>query len=156
MSPEATIVMYHYVRPIVGTKYEGIKGLEFERFIEQLDYLSKEYQVISAHELISAINEKDYIPENSVVLSFDDGYKDHFKYVFPELRKRRISGTFFPISRAVNQNIILDVNKLHYVLAVQSNVEDLFNKILAEIDSYRDEISLEPSTDYLTKYFFGN
>ena len=31
---EATVIMYHYVRPIEGSEYEGIKGLELKKFIE--------------------------------------------------------------------------------------------------------------------------
>ena len=148
--------MYHYVRPIIGSEYERIKGLEVKKFIEQIDYLSKEYQIIDVHELIAAINQNSLIPENSVVLSFDDGYKDHFKYVFPELKKREITATFFPVSSIVSQNTILDVNKIHFILAVQPNIDDLFNKVLKFLDLYRDEFSLESSISYLTKYFKVN
>ena len=39
--------MYHYVRPIVGSKFPGIKGLELEGFKRQLDYLTKNFTFVS-------------------------------------------------------------------------------------------------------------
>ena len=36
-----TIVMYHYVRKIKGSQFSNIKGLEFDAFKYQLDYLEK-------------------------------------------------------------------------------------------------------------------
>ena len=44
---DLTIVMYHYVRPIVNSKYPGIKGLELEGFVRQLDYLQENFRIIS-------------------------------------------------------------------------------------------------------------
>ena len=41
-----TIIMYHYVREIKGSQFPKIKGLEFEGFKRQLDYLEKHYNLI--------------------------------------------------------------------------------------------------------------
>lgn len=44
---DLTIIMYHYVRPIVGSKFPGIKGLELEGFKRQLDYLESHFEIVS-------------------------------------------------------------------------------------------------------------
>ena len=36
-----TIIMYHYVRPIKGSSYPLIKGLELDEFKTQLNFLEK-------------------------------------------------------------------------------------------------------------------
>ena len=50
---QLTILMYHYVRPIKKSIYPGIKGLEFESFKRQLDYLSNTHTFITAEQLIT-------------------------------------------------------------------------------------------------------
>ena len=80
-----TIVTYHYVREISGSNYPNIKGLEFSGFKRQLDYLEKNFNIIKPLDLI---NNSFSLPENSCLLTFDDGLKDHIKYVLPELNKR--------------------------------------------------------------------
>ena len=45
-----TIVMYHYVREIKDFAYPRIKGLEFEGFKRQLDYLESNYKIITAEQ----------------------------------------------------------------------------------------------------------
>ena len=51
MSSQITIVMYHYVRPIQGSRYPGIKGLEYKLFEEQIDFLRKNYQIIRVEDV---------------------------------------------------------------------------------------------------------
>lgn len=117
MKNNLTIVMYHYVRPILGSKNPNIKGLEYVNFIKQLNYLQSYYKIISVEELIYLIDKNKNIPKNLCWLTFDDGFIDHFKYVFPELKKRNIQGTFFPPSQSILKNKMLDVHMIQHILA---------------------------------------
>ena len=47
------IIMYHYVRPIKNSKFPKIKGLEVSSFKKQLDYLSQNFNFITAEQLIA-------------------------------------------------------------------------------------------------------
>ena len=87
MLNKLTIIMYHYVRPIFGSKFPNINGLELEEFRNQIEYIKKYYHVISMRDYIIAEKSKEKLPNNSMVLSFDDGYKDHQNYVLPILKK---------------------------------------------------------------------
>ena len=82
-----TIVMYHYVRKIKDSAYPRIKGLEFEGFKRQLDYLESNYKIITAEQLIAFVHDTGSIPENSCLLTFDDGYKDNLQNAAPLLKK---------------------------------------------------------------------
>lgn len=124
-----TIVMYHYVRPIKNSEYPLIKGLELDGFYRQLDYLQEHYSVISTNEIINSIKGKSKLPNNSCWLTFDDGYKDHFEYVMPELIKRNICGAFFPPRIAIQNDVLLDVNSIHHILACCKNIPDLVNRV---------------------------
>ena len=127
---DLTTVMYHYVREIKNSRYPGIKGLEFDGFKRQLDYLGSQYEFISAEQLIAYITgESEDFPEKACLLTFDDGYRDHFDFVFPELMKRKISGCFFPPARPVEENSLLDVNAIHFILASATDTNRLFNDL---------------------------
>ena len=96
-----TTVNYHYVRPIKNSRYPNLKGLEIKEFINQIKYLKK-YNIISGNDLIDRIIYKQKLPKRSCLLTFDDGYKDHYKYVMPELIKNKISGFFFSLCGKYN------------------------------------------------------
>ena len=99
---DLTIVMYHYVREIKGSDYPNIKGLEFDGFKRQLDYLSVNFSIITAEQLLSfAIGEEKKLPLNACLLTFDDGFKDHIQYVLPELKLRNLQASFFPPARPI-------------------------------------------------------
>jgi peptidoglycan/xylan/chitin deacetylase (PgdA/CDA1 family) len=112
-----TIVMYHYVRDIKNSDYPRIKGLEFDGFKRQLDYLSENFSIVRAEDVLGCLRGDAPLHEGACLLTFDDGYKDHFTYVFPELQKRNIQGSFFPPVRPVVERDLLDVNRIHFILA---------------------------------------
>ena len=116
--------MYHYVWEIKNSIYPRIKGLEFSKFKKQLDYLEKNFNIISPKDFL-----KKKFPEKSCLLTFDDGLKDHINYVFPELIKRKLKGFFFPPAAPIVENNILDVHAIHYILATYNNDKDLVNML---------------------------
>lgn len=141
-----TIVMYHYVREIKNSRYPKIKGLEFEGFKRQLDFLKTNYTIIKAEKLIEFAHEGG-LPEKACLLTFDDGYKDHIKYVLPELQKRKIQGSFFPPVKPVAERELLDVNSIHFILACCSD----FKKLVTELNSLCLANGL--SSEVLKKYW---
>ena len=134
MTTNITIVMYHYVREIKNSNYPQIKGLEIKDFINQLILLKQKYEIISGDLLIAYLKgEEKKLPENSCLLTFDDGYKDHFNYVLPELIKKKITGCFFPVSAAVEENKLLDVNSIQFILEKSKNINNLLIELEIEM-----------------------
>lgn len=123
------IVMYHYVRPIEGSLYPGIKGLEYNLFKCQLEYFLKNNVIVSTKDVVDAINSFKELPDNSVWLTFDDGYKDHINYVAPLLEFYGVDAAFFPVSCCFAKHQALEVNKIHYILAVSECSSELVNTL---------------------------
>jgi peptidoglycan/xylan/chitin deacetylase (PgdA/CDA1 family) len=119
------IIMYHYVRPIKNSAYPKLKGLELSGFKRQLDFLSSKYEFITAEDVINAVKFKKKLKDNCCWLTFDDGYKDHYTYVLPELLKRKIQGSFFPTIKATVERAMMNFNAVHYILASADNINDL-------------------------------
>jgi len=150
MSRPLTIVMYHYVRDLAQSQFPAIKGLSIERFCRQLDYIQTSYTPIGVEDLLEALASpsKD-LPPNPVLLTFDDGYSDHFTNVFPLLEARGIRGCFFPLAQAVLEHKVLEVNKIQFVLASVTDVGNLVDQVLSSLDEFRSVHALKTRGAYV-------
>jgi peptidoglycan/xylan/chitin deacetylase (PgdA/CDA1 family) len=146
-----TIVMYHYVRDLKKSRYPDIKGLDINLFREQIDYIRKHYHIITMEEVIYSIENQVKIPEKSVLLTFDDAYLDHYNNVFPILDKYKLQGSFYTPSRAIREHIVLDVNKIHFILAAVEDKLNLVNDLKALVKIYQKEYQLEDFDYYYKK-----
>jgi peptidoglycan/xylan/chitin deacetylase (PgdA/CDA1 family) len=136
-----TVVMYHYVRPIRSGPTPRLKGLEVEAFRGQLAYLRRHYQPVGIADVVAAGRGETALPPNAVLLTFDDGYRDHVETVCPLLLDAGMTAAFYPIVDAVLHNELLGVNKLHFVLALAPDttrvVEALERLIVADPEATR-------------------
>lgn len=114
--PKLHIVMYHYVRDLSNSRYPNLKGLTVSQFREQIAFLKKNFHIIDYQELLDYKINRKAIPENSVLLTFDDGYIDHYTNVFPLLMQNNISGVFFVPGKILDQRKMLLVNKIHLLI----------------------------------------
>jgi peptidoglycan/xylan/chitin deacetylase (PgdA/CDA1 family) len=150
MDRQVTIVMYHYVRDLERSRFPAIKGLSVERFCRQLDYIQARYTPITIEKLLGALESKQNdLPPNSILLTFDDGYSDHFANVFPLLDARGIQGCFFPPAQAIVEHKVLDVNKIQFVLAVVPNAGRLLDEVFFSLAEFRREHALKSREAYL-------
>lgn len=146
-----TIVMYHYVRELKHSRYPEIKGLTIDHFKEQIAYLKKYYNPISAYDLMDAIESGSELPPKPLLLTFDDAYIDHFTVVFPVLDKEKLSGCFFPSAKCILEDRVLDVNKIHFILACVPDKSVLVNYIYQSLDENNSSYHLESKESYWQK-----
>ncbi len=151
-----TIIMYHYVRPIKNSSYPGIKGMEVSSFETQLKYLLAHYDFPKIETVIDSIASDIPISSNRALLTFDDGYIDHFQYVFPILKKYGVQGIFFPVAEALVENIVLDINKIHFIIASSKNISKLLSDTFLLLDEFRKDFDLQPTSYYYDKLAIAN
>jgi len=150
MSRAVTIVMYHYVRDLAASRYPRIKGLTVDGFRNQLDFIEANYAPISAEELLEAVAfPHRRLPENAILLTFDDGYSDHYNNVFPLLKEKGIKACFFPMAQAILEHRVLDVNKIQFILAAVSHVWPLLDELFEALDEFRGEYPIKSREAYL-------
>lgn len=148
--------MYHYVRDIENSRYPQINGLESYLFNEQILYLKKKYNIITMESFLDSINLNNSLPEKAALLTFDDGYIDHFTQVFPILLNNNIQGSFFIPAKVVNENIVLDVNKIHYILASCKNIDLIIKDIKKLILKFKFDYKLNTFNYYYEKLAISN
>ena len=147
-----TIVMYHYVRDLPRTRYPRLKALWTEQFDRQLDHLCTHYTVCTLRQVIAAARGEEELPPRACLLTFDDGFIDHYVTVFPRLRARGLRASFYPPARVIAAREILDVHKLHFVLAAVEAVEPLVQETLALLRPYRAEFDLADDRTLYERY----
>lgn len=149
------IIVYHYVRPIKNSQYE-IKGMDVDDFQNQIIMLKKKYKPIGMQDIIEALDNKRQIVNDSILLTFDDGIKDHYDYVFPLLRENGIEGLFFPSGKPILKKIVLDVHKIQFILASVENPRSIINEIRKYLDDLKNEFDTESFDSYYKKFAVEN
>ena len=124
-------LMYHYIREF-DESMPHLKFLHIQDFKKQLDYFENNYGFVSKSDFLKAINGEIPSPEG-VVLTFDDGLKDHFQFVLPELLRKDLWGIFYIPTGSVQYERILSVHAVHFLLAKYGPKEILSRIIKSEL-----------------------
>lgn len=146
--PKLYIVMYHYVRNLKYSRFPELKGLDLELFKEQIKFLKNNFNIIRMEDVIAYYTGNYVLPENAVLLTFDDGYSDNYLNVFPILQEEKLQGSFFIPAKTFIEHQVLDVNKVHFVLA-STNINNLIQDLFQELDYYRGKEYDIPSNQEL-------
>jgi peptidoglycan/xylan/chitin deacetylase (PgdA/CDA1 family) len=99
MNNKAIILAYHGI-----SSKPSSMNTSLIRFKEQIDYLiENKYHFLSLPELVKAIEEKKVIPNKSIVLTFDDGWKNQ-NLAMEYLSVKKIPAAFGLVSSFQNTN----------------------------------------------------
>ena len=148
MKQVLTAVTYHYVRPLGGTTSFRLWGRDLSDFETQLDYLGKEYHVVTPHQVLEAAQGREELPDRACVLTFDDGLSDHFLHVAPRLADRGWAGWFFVAADPVLNRRPLAVHLLQFVLASPAGGPGIARRVLDLVASHRPAYDI-PDDDAL-------
>jgi len=133
------ILMYHSVDNQKLKRLRGIR-VPLRTFEKQIKYLSDNgYRSFT---LAQMIEEKDNLPKKSVVITFDDGYKDNLANALPILKKYNFKATIFIVinrfnndwalyRKKKNANIVNHIEKL-----TDADIETLLKSNLIEIGAH--------------------
>lgn len=85
------ILVYHRVGATADRFHPATPAGVFER---QMRYLRRHFNVLSLTALLQAVERRE-VPARAVAVTFDDGYADLYRYVFPIVREHRVPITVF-------------------------------------------------------------
>ena len=130
-------IVYHKIKKY-DKKYSYDKFLHVKSFEKQILFFKKKYNYIDCNELFN----KKKFKKNDLFLTFDDGLKNHYDFVYPILKKNKINGIFYIATLPYVSKKILPVHKNHIILSkIRSNlILEYINKNL--------------SYEYFLSYFF--
>ena len=156
MQNECVIIPYHYVHdPKSGLP--NVYSKTKKEFKDQLIYLEKKYKIISLRDYFAYLNNEKDISEKTCLLTFDDGLKDHYKNVYPILKKMHLPATFFIPVLPLLKKKVLPVQMLQCLLA-KVNIEDFVieyhNAILKHYPDKIEEYRLKEIVDEKTYLWY--
>lgn len=150
------IAMYHYTRDLVHSRYPQIKGMDISLFRQQLEYMKRRFNFVSMEQVIEAAENRYTLPDNALLLTFDDGYVDNYTYAMPLLEEFGAQGSFFIPGKTFATHQLLDVNKIHYILA-SADMEKLVTDVRRAMDYYRgQEFDFATTNDLYEQYAVAN
>jgi peptidoglycan/xylan/chitin deacetylase (PgdA/CDA1 family) len=95
------ILMYHKVNPDPETGGLGLR-VHPGNFEWQMKYLKDNgYHSVDLGAVVDYFQKGKGLPEKPVVITFDDGYQDNYRYAYPILRKYGFTGTIFVVANTV-------------------------------------------------------
>nr|WP_243108726.1 polysaccharide deacetylase family protein [Clostridium rectalis] len=95
------VLMYHSIDYEEGNELRVSK----EKFKEQMEYLKKNnYTTLTLNELYDFFINNKPVPEKSVVITFDDGYKDNYINAYPILKEFSINATIFVVTNNIDKD----------------------------------------------------
>lgn len=123
------VLCYHDVNPAQSNELL----LDPKKFKEQMKYLKDNgYLPLTLDELYSFLKENKPVPEKSVVITFDDGYRFNYSYAYPILKEFGFKATIFVISDFIDNDLYMTKTQLKelsdYGLDIESHTakhEDL-------------------------------
>lgn len=99
MSHAIPILLYHHINPHAGDTVTVTPDI----FAEQLRFLAASgYHTLSVGELLAAMRGTIPLDEKSLVITFDDGWRDNFLFAYPALLKYRFNAATFLITARVD------------------------------------------------------
>jgi peptidoglycan/xylan/chitin deacetylase (PgdA/CDA1 family) len=109
--------MYHYVRDLPNTRFPKIKGMLTREFREQLALLQKHYEIATLESGLDYLRGAYKPPKDLMLLTFDDGFKEHCAEVTSMLVDQRIQGLFFVITSCLEDNRVASAHMNHFLMA---------------------------------------
>lgn len=109
------ILCYHRVYHLSARTSAGmnIMCVEPEEFERQTDCLARHgYNVLTLAEVYEGLTGKRELPPKTIVITFDDGYRDNYKNAFRILSRHGLKATFFLATDYVNNDGIFPWLKL--------------------------------------------
>jgi peptidoglycan/xylan/chitin deacetylase (PgdA/CDA1 family) len=90
-----TVLTFHRIDTHEPDLYPGLAGLDAAGLARFMDELGDRFQPIRVDELIGALSDEVELPARSVLVTFDDAYRDFAEVAWPILRDRGVPVVLF-------------------------------------------------------------
>ncbi len=109
-----TILLYHGVTDSKSYGIENWQGkhISSKKFKEQMQYLKSNCNPISVDRWLEYYNSKEPLPESSVIVSFDDGFRNNWEIAAPILIEFGLPAVFYITSGIVSTELMFWVDVL--------------------------------------------
>jgi peptidoglycan/xylan/chitin deacetylase (PgdA/CDA1 family) len=136
LASNLVILLYHGVTDTISKGIENFskKHISAHEFERHMMFIKNNCNVLTIDDIVEIHKNNEKWPKNSVVVTFDDGFKNNYTTAVPILKKLNVPATFYVCSG------MIETNKMFWV----DIIEDCIN--LTKVKKIR--ILLEKNTDF--------
>ncbi|HYO82741.1 MAG TPA: polysaccharide deacetylase family protein, partial [Bryobacteraceae bacterium] len=158
---------YHYVRPRFDSPHPGVFGVTADGFADQIAALGRAGEFVGAAEIRAAAAGVRRLPERAIVITFDDGLREHYEVAWQILRSRSIPAIMFVNTRPIAEQIVCTVHKIHLLRSampssalwqlIESTAQELGIPLDCELDeaNMRAQYPFDDETGAKLKYLLN-
>ena len=142
IEPRIWVLMYHRILPHAEAEKQHeepgmyVSPATFEKHITwMLDYMTP----VALSDWVYRVSQSKPLPQRSVAITFDDGWRDNYTHAYPILKKHNIPFTIFAVSGMIGSTKSFWPNQLSQLLSNQESNSDWPAGLewLAEISSLK-------------------
>lgn len=113
----ALVLMYHRVTADGPAENHGGISVTRPTFEKHLRFLKNNFRVISPSEYLEHLDRKEDFAAGSVLLTFDDGWRDNYENAYPALKKEGLPAVVFPAVGFIGSSELFWQDRLRRSLA---------------------------------------
>ncbi len=137
------VLFWHGVDDIKDQEVEA-ESFAIEAFQKQIEYLQKNYEIISISEFYNRFQTQNFT-NKEVVLTFDDGYVNNLTVVAPYLNEKKIPFTVFISTEHIETGELFPTSIARLIFLGS----DLKTITIPQLNIYKFDISEEKDMHYL-------
>jgi peptidoglycan/xylan/chitin deacetylase (PgdA/CDA1 family) len=106
-APAAVILRYHSIqdRPERYANTIGCDSIHATSIFERhMELIARRFSAVSMDDVALFLKGEKSLPQRAVAVTFDDGYKDNFRFAAPILSRFGIPGTFYVLVDSVDRS----------------------------------------------------
>lgn len=149
-----TVLAYHSIVPDSNSG-GGWLHLKCSSFREQLEYITKNFEIVSLQDLQEKLSGSCSKP--LAVITFDDGYANNYTVAYPILKELSIPFTIFLVTSKIDKDYLFWWDRLHVMLLPTTPEKEIFSIIESlkkdshpkDIDKRVETLLFELNCDYI-------
>ncbi len=114
------VLLYHRVIELKNDPQ--LLSVSPDNFDQQLKFLKSRYPVLTIEELKYHVEKQKKIPNNSIAITFDDGYADNYLEALPLLEKNQTQALFYIATGTLNTPNEYWWDAIERIILLNSNV----------------------------------
>lgn len=121
------ILLYHRIGEVEYNSIPSMVHATQDEFEREIIFLKRHYNIISCSELLDVFRYNISLPKRSLIITFDDGYKDNYTNAFPVLKKYNIPAIIFLSTNYIGEkNGLFWIDKVAWIIdSIQKESVDI-------------------------------
>lgn len=119
--PQLLVLNYHRIGDASTSPYDpGVFSASASGFEEQICLLKKQHRIATVSQALDIIEGRESLTETTILITFDDGYRDNFKLAFPVLQRHGVEAIFFLVTSSIGTKQLSWWDEIAYLVKIHA------------------------------------